>query len=109
MSAGPGLFTVASASDFITLFLLLSTVLTMGEKRKRSSTANARAAASAASKRQSNTPALQPTPETSEPEVPITFARDRPLPVFPKPQVDDLSLREYKSVAERYADPRSVY
>jgi len=73
----------------------------MGEKRKRLSGVHARASTA---KRQSTTPAPQPTPPTTaaEPETPTSFTRDGALPVLPACQPDNLSLKEYKSVAERY-------
>lgn len=72
----------------------------VGEKRKRSSTVHVRS--HSAVKRQSTTPAPIPTPPPPEPEVPTSFSRDEPLPVLPERQPDDLPLREYKSVAERF-------
>lgn len=36
------------------------------------------------------------------PDVPISFARDGPLPVVPKRQANELLLKDYKSVAERF-------
>ncbi|KAF8251754.1 hypothetical protein K440DRAFT_658414 [Wilcoxina mikolae CBS 423.85] len=70
----------------------------MVEKRKRSSTIHARSLST--TKRQSTTPAPQPTPPPPKPDFPTSFDRDGPLPVLPTCQSDNLSLQEFKSVAE---------
>lgn len=59
-------------------------------------------------KRRSTSPAgATATPEVPvrslTPDVPTSFARDGPLPVLPKRQLDGLILKDYKTVAERFA------
>ena len=86
----------------------------MAEKRKRSSTVHSRAPPASSScssstpKRQSITPAPQlppppPPPPSTQPDAPTSFARDGPLPVLPLCQPNDLQLKDFRSVAERFA------
>ncbi|KAI5804509.1 hypothetical protein EDC01DRAFT_643737 [Geopyxis carbonaria] len=72
----------------------------MVEKRKRSSATTHVRASSAAS--QSTTPVPQSTPPVTvaQPEIPTSFVKDGPLPVISARQPDDLSLKDFKSVAE---------
>lgn len=78
----------------------------VGEKRKRSSAAHARS--HSAVKRQSTTPAPPPTPPPTRPEIPTSFSKEEALPVLPERQPDNLPLKEYKSVAERFAHASSA-
>jgi hypothetical protein len=76
----------------------------MGEKRKRSTTVQVR---NHTPKRQSPTPHPQHE-KNLEPEIPTFFTRDGPLPVTSNPQPEDLPLRDFKSVAERYASTFTI-